>query len=122
LNCITAAISTSANPVCKPRFVITSHGVCATTPTGTRGVITLAGVEYCFMYVVHDDVVDTVIGPPDYIERVVNERRQTVQEARSPPPGKESQYEMGDRAMWIVMYVAMIASLSAMGMVPVAED
>jgi hypothetical protein len=28
---------------------------------------------------------------------------------------------MGDRAMWIVMYVAMIASLSAMGMVPVAE-
>ena len=27
----------------------------------------------------------------------------------------------GDRAMWIVMYVAMIASLSAMGMVPVAE-
>jgi hypothetical protein len=29
--------------------------------------------------------------------------------------------EPGDRAMWIVMYVAMIASLSAMGMVPVAE-
>jgi len=27
----------------------------------------------------------------------------------------------GDRAMWIVMYVAMIASLSAMGMLPVAE-
>jgi hypothetical protein len=24
--------------------------------------------------------------------------------------------------MWIVMYVAMIASLSAMGMVPVTED
>jgi hypothetical protein len=24
--------------------------------------------------------------------------------------------------MWIAMYVAMIASLSAMGMVPVAED
>ena len=29
--------------------------------------------------------------------------------------------ELGDRAMWIVMYVAMIASLSAMGMVPGAE-
>jgi hypothetical protein len=28
---------------------------------------------------------------------------------------------LGDRAMWIVMYVAMIASLSAMGMLPVAE-
>lgn len=27
----------------------------------------------------------------------------------------------GDWAMWIVTYVAMIASLSAMGMVPVAE-
>ena len=24
-----------------------------------EGVITLAGVEHCFMYVVHDDVVDT---------------------------------------------------------------
>src|SRR5262249_3864896 len=30
-------------------------------------------------------------------------------------------YELGDQAMWIVMYVAMIASLSAMGMLPVAE-
>src|SRR5262249_22537615 len=29
--------------------------------------------------------------------------------------------ELGDRAMWIVMYVAMIASLSAMGMLRVAE-
>ena len=29
--------------------------------------------------------------------------------------------ELGDRAMWIVMYVAMIASLSAMGMLPVAQ-
>jgi hypothetical protein len=29
--------------------------------------------------------------------------------------------ELGDRAMWIVMYVAMIASLSAMGMLPVEE-
>ena len=29
--------------------------------------------------------------------------------------------ELGDRAMWIVMYVAMIASLSAMGMLSVAE-
>ena len=58
-------------------------------PHGDKGVITLAGVEHCFMYVVHDDVVDTIIGPPDYIEQVVNERRQTAHEARSPPPGKE---------------------------------
>ena len=41
------------------------------------------------MYVVNDDVVDTVIGPPDYIEQVVNERRQTAHEARSPLPRKE---------------------------------
>jgi hypothetical protein len=52
-------------------------------------MITLAGVEHCFMYVVHDDVVDTVIGPPDYIEQVANERRQTAHEARSPLPRKE---------------------------------
>jgi hypothetical protein len=45
-------------------------------PHGGEGVITLAGVEHCFMYVVQDDVVDTVIGPPDYIEQVLNERRQ----------------------------------------------
>ena len=39
-------------------------------------------------------------------------------------PGKETQFshcvKPGDRAMWIVMYVAMIASLSAMGMLLVA--
>jgi hypothetical protein len=54
------------------------------SPGGDEGVIILAGVEHCFMYVVHDDVVDTVIGPPDYIEHVANERRQTAHEARSP--------------------------------------
>jgi hypothetical protein len=58
-------------------------------PGGDEGVITLAGVEHCFMYVVHDDVVDTVIGPPDYIEQVANEHRQTAHEARSPLPRKE---------------------------------
>src|SRR5262249_60985242 len=58
-------------------------------PGGDEGVILLAGVEHCFMYVVHDDVVDTVIGPPDYIEQVANERRQTAHEARSPLPRKE---------------------------------
>jgi hypothetical protein len=31
-------------------------------PHGDEGVITLAGVELCFVYVVHDDAVDTVIG------------------------------------------------------------
>jgi hypothetical protein len=38
------------------------------------------------MYVVQDEVVDTVIGPPDYIEQVFNERRQNT---HSPLPGKE---------------------------------
>jgi hypothetical protein len=38
-------------------------------PQSGEGVITLGGVE-----TVHDDTVDTVIGPPDYIEQVLNER------------------------------------------------
>jgi hypothetical protein len=53
------------------------------------------------MYLVHDDVVDSVIGPPDYIAQVANERRQTAHEARPPlarketSPGFESrQYEL----------------------------
>src|SRR5262245_37548985 len=58
-------------------------------PHGDEGVITVAGVEHCFMYVVHEDVVDAVIGPPHYIEQVANERRQTAHEARSPLPRKE---------------------------------
>jgi hypothetical protein len=58
-------------------------------PHGGEGVIILAGVEHCFMYVVNDDVVDTFIGPPDYIEQVLNERRQNTEEARSPLPRKE---------------------------------
>jgi hypothetical protein len=33
------------------------------------------------MYVVQNDVVDTVIGPPDYIEQVFNERRHNTYEA-----------------------------------------
>jgi len=52
-------------------------------PQSGEGVITLAGVEHCFVYTVHDDVVDTVIGPPDYIERVLSERS-LMNEARSP--------------------------------------
>jgi hypothetical protein len=51
-------------------------------PHGGEGVITLAGVEYCFMYLVHDDVVDTVIGPPDYVEQVLNESRRDTQTLR----------------------------------------
>jgi hypothetical protein len=58
-------------------------------PNGGEGVITLAGVEYCFMYVVQDDVVDTVIGPPDYIEQVFNERRQNMDEVSRPLPHKD---------------------------------
>ena len=58
-------------------------------PHGGEGVITLGGVEHCFVYVVEDDVVDTVIGPPDYIEQVLNERGLSTHEAVSPPPGSE---------------------------------
>ena len=58
-------------------------------PHGGEGVITLAGVEHCFMYVVIDDVVDTVIGPPDYIEQVLNEGRQEMQEGQPPLPRKD---------------------------------
>jgi hypothetical protein len=58
-------------------------------PNGGEGVITLARVEYCFMYVVQNDVVDTVIGPPDYIEQVFNEGRQDMHEAQSPLPPKD---------------------------------
>jgi len=49
-------------------------------PHGGEGVITLGGVEHCFAY---------VVGPPDYIEQVLNERRQSTHEARSPLPRKE---------------------------------
>ena len=59
------------------------------SPHGGEGVITLGGVEHCFAYVVENDIVDTVIGPPDYIEQVLNERRQSPHEARSPLPRKE---------------------------------
>src|SRR3954468_3286996 len=58
-------------------------------PQGGEGVITLAGVEHCFMYVVQNDVVDTVIGPPDYIEQILNERRQNIQEGQSPLDRKD---------------------------------
>ena len=58
-------------------------------PNGGEGVITLAGVEHCFMYVVQNDVVDTVIGPPDDIEQVFNEGRQDMHEAESPLPRKD---------------------------------
>ena len=61
-------------------------------PQGGEGVITLAGVEYCFMYVVQDDVVDTVIGPPDYVEQVLNERRRNTHEATPPLPGSEDKH------------------------------
>jgi hypothetical protein len=59
------------------------------SPQSGEGVITLGGVEHCFMYIVQGDVVDTAIGPPDYIEQVVNERRQTAHETRSPLPREE---------------------------------
>ena len=67
-------------------------------PHGYEGVITLAGVEHCFMYVVQDDVVDTVIGPPDYIEQVLNERRHNAHEARSPPTYELDRTSIEERA------------------------
>ena len=57
-------------------------------PDSDEGVITLAGVDHRFRYVVHDNVVDTVIGPPDYIEQVLNERRQNTDESQPPMPRK----------------------------------
>jgi hypothetical protein len=36
------------------------------------------------MYTVQGDVVDTVIGSPDYIEQVLNERGRSTHEASSP--------------------------------------
>ena len=61
-------------------------------PQGGEGVITLAGVEHCFMYVVQDDVVDTVIGPSDYVEQVLKERRRNTHEASPPLPGSEDKH------------------------------
>jgi hypothetical protein len=58
-------------------------------PNSCEGVITLGGVEHCFMYVVQNDLVDTVIGPPDYIEHVFNEGRQVMQEGQSPRPHED---------------------------------
>ena len=53
-------------------------------PEGGEGVITLGGVEHCFVYIVNGDVVDAVIGPPDYIEQVINARRQNAHEDAPP--------------------------------------
>jgi hypothetical protein len=47
-------------------------------PNGGKGAI-----------VVQNDVVDTAIGPPDYIEQVFNEGRQDMQEGQSPLPRKD---------------------------------
>jgi hypothetical protein len=58
-------------------------------PQSGEGVITLGGVEHCFMYIVQDGVVETVIGPPDYVEQVLKERRLNADEASSLLPGSE---------------------------------
>ena len=70
------------------RTFLSRYGA-ASWDCGGEGVITLAGVEHCFMYLVQNDVVDTVIGPPDYIEQVFNEGRQDMQEGQSPLPRKD---------------------------------
>jgi hypothetical protein len=41
------------------------------------------------MYTVQGDVVDTIIGPPDYIEQVLNERGPSSHEASSSLPDPE---------------------------------
>ena len=61
-------------------------------PDGGEGVITLDGVEHCFVYIVNGDVVDAVIGPPDYIEQVINARRQNTHED-APPDLKGKEHE-----------------------------
>ena len=61
-------------------------------PTGVSNLYSVQQVEHCFMYVVQDDVVDTVIGPPDYVEQVLNERRRNMHEAWSPLPGSEDKH------------------------------
>jgi hypothetical protein len=61
-------------------------------PQSYEGVITLGGVEHCFMYTVQDDVVDTVIGPPDYIEQVLNKYRQTTHEASQLPKSDRKEH------------------------------
>jgi len=38
------------------------------SPQSAEGVIILAGVEHWFSYTVQDDMVDTVVGPRDYVE------------------------------------------------------
>jgi hypothetical protein len=38
------------------------------SPQSAEGMIILAGVEHWFSYTVQDDVVDTVVGPRDYVE------------------------------------------------------
>ena len=57
-------------------------------PEGAEGVITLAGVEHCFVYMVRGDVVDTVIGPPDYIEQILNDRGLSTHQL----PGSEDKH------------------------------
>jgi hypothetical protein len=61
-------------------------------PQNGEGVITLGGVEHCFVYTVQDDVVDAAIGPPDYIEQVLNERGLSTHEASSPLAGPKHKH------------------------------
>ena len=56
----------------------------ARLPPERQGGVTLGGVEHCFIYTVRGDVVDTVIGSPDYIEQVLKERGLSSHEASSP--------------------------------------
>ena len=55
-------------------------------PNGGEGVITLAGVDYRFMYVVQNDVVDTVIGTTRLHRAGLQRGTADTQEARSPLP------------------------------------
>ena len=93
MNCTTVATLISANPQCRLRYATISH---RDYPQGGEGVITLGGVEHCFVYAVHGDVVDTVIWSPDYIEQVINARRQNTHED-APPALERNERE------WLVM-------------------
>jgi hypothetical protein len=57
-------------------------------PNDGEGVITLAGVEYCFMYVVQNDVVDTVMDLPTTSSRSSTSVGKTCMKRRPRSPAR----------------------------------
>src|SRR5262249_2047165 len=101
----------------------TTHAIAA-----AGAVVGVEAITKSFLYFAHERLHHDAFGKED---RLVgqNERALSLPEShtrRISAPSRNSWQgdailplcELGDRAMWIVMYVAMIASLSAMGMLP----